>query len=453
MTIDSSARLLVFLVVLCPASAWACFTNERAEILQEQNPDMDFASHAHHMHQQERIEFDFAGPQACEDGFAGPFPCKGVELAGWLELPEIGGGTGADNWGWRDPQSDRLFALMGRSNGVAFVEMTDPENPVFIGNLPRPDGVGDSTWTDIKTFGHHALIVADAVSGHGMQVFDLNRLLEDFEEPQQFTHDAHYTEFNSAHNIAVNPESGFAYAVGSDTCSGGLHMIDISDPLQPQFAGCFSEDEYTHDVQCVNYRGPDQRFHGHEICVASNEDSVTVVDVTDKDAPEMIGRHTYNHSYTHQGWFTPDQRFFVFDDELDEQVQELRGTRTLILDLAELDSADAPAEYTASGLSIDHNQYVVADHTFQANYRRGLRILRIDDAETGQLEEVAYFDTYPESEGLGFQGAWNVFPFFGNDLILVSDINRGLFVLRVTDPAVKDVLKRLFSDRFEQPGI
>ena len=41
--------------------------------------------------------------------------------------------------------------------------------------------------------------------------------------------------------------------------SGGLHAIDVSDPLNPQFAGCYDEDGYTHDAQCVIYRGPDAR--------------------------------------------------------------------------------------------------------------------------------------------------------------------------------------------------
>ena len=137
------------------------------------------------------------------------------------------------------------------------------------------------------------------------------------------------------------------------------------------------------------------------------------------------------------------------DDELDEVDFNLAGTRTLIFDFERLDQAPDPAEYIADGKSIDHNQYVFDGYTFQANYERGLRILRIDDPQTGALTEVAYFDTYPERDGLQFRGAWNVFPFFGNGLLLVSDFNRGLFVLRVTDPDLLKALKNVFSDRYE----
>lgn len=57
-----------------------------------------------------------------------------------------------------------------------------------------------------------------------------------------------------AHNIFINEDTAVAYVVGattgSQTCNGGLHMIDLTVPASPQFLGCFSEDNYTHDVQC-----------------------------------------------------------------------------------------------------------------------------------------------------------------------------------------------------------
>jgi choice-of-anchor B domain-containing protein len=445
---------LALVLLLLTGPAQACFTPQRAEVLQKTHPDRAFVTLSHQMHYQQPVDFDFQGPVPCSDGQADSFPCRGVELAGWLNLTELGADlavTGSDNWGWRDPASDRLFALMGRSDGVSFVEMTDPVNPVLLGHLPRPDGVGDSVWTDLKTYRGYLFVVADTVIGQGLQVFDLRRLLDPgLRPPVTFSADAHYTGFDSAHNLAINEQTGFAYAVGGNACAGGLNMIDINDPLDPVFAGCFDDDGYTHDVQCVVYRGPDERFRGQEICFASNEDSLTVVDVTDKTDPVLIGRHVYpRSSYTHQGWLTGDQRYFVADDELDEVEFALSGTRTLIFDFERLDEAPEPAEFIADGQSIDHNQYVLDGYTFQANYERGLRILRIDDPQTGDLTEVAYFDTYPEGDGLQFRGAWNVFPFFGNGLLLVSDFNRGLFVLRVTDPDLLDALKMVFRDRYE----
>jgi len=443
-------KALLF-VILLPLTVWACFTPDRAEVLALEHPDIDFAAMAHQMHGQQTSDYRFNGPAECLEGLADIFPCSGIDLAGWVEMPALGGGTGSDNWGWRDPESGRLFALMGRSNGMAFVEVTDPTQPAYLGNLPRPEGVDNSVWTDVKTYRDHAFIVADSVLGQGIQVFDLSELLDlPVGPPVTFEAVAHYTEFESAHNIAINPSSGYAYTVGGDSCSGGLHMVDIRDPRNPSFAGCFGEDGYTHDVKCVNYQGPDQRYRGNEICFASNEDTVTVVDVTDKSDPILLGRHSYNdRGYTHQGWLTEDHRYFVLNDEVDEFSFNLEGTRTLVLDLEQLDRSDPAAEYIADGLSIDHNLYVAGDYVFQANYKRGLRILEIIDPAQAEFREVAFFDTYPDDDGTGFSGAWNVFPFFANDLLLVSDFNRGLFVVRVKDSSLVEALERVYSDRFE----
>ena len=190
----------------------------------------------------------------CESGISSGFACRNVELLARLTLAEIGGGSGADSWGWKDSQTGHYYALVARSTGTSFVDITDPVAPVYLGNLPSTSGA--QPWRDVKVYADHAFVVADNIMGHGMQVFDLTRL-RGLESPQEFEVDALYDGVGPAHNIAINEDSGFAYIVGSEQCEGGLHMVNISDPKLPSFAGCFSDDGYTHDVQCVMYTGPD----------------------------------------------------------------------------------------------------------------------------------------------------------------------------------------------------
>ena len=94
---------------------------------------------------------------------------------------------------------------------------------------------------------------------HGMQVFDLTQLLSGGVSVQ-FVETAHYAGFGNAHNIAINEATGFAYAVGSNTYGGGLHIMNITNPSNPVFAGGFSNDGYTHDCQCVLCEYPFWRF-------------------------------------------------------------------------------------------------------------------------------------------------------------------------------------------------
>ncbi|MDY7095643.1 MAG: choice-of-anchor B family protein [Acidobacteriota bacterium] len=381
---------------------------------------------------EERTATEHAHP--CVDGMAEGFPCQRVDLLAHMPLSAIGGGSGADLWGWTDPATGKEYALMGRSNGTAFVDVSDPEEPVYLGDLPTH--TTNSTWRDVKTYGNYAYITSEA-SGHGLQIFDLTQLDKVVDPPVTFSATAHYDGFGRTHNVVINDESGFAYGVGSresdppfEACSGGLHMLDLTDPLDPAFAGCFGDDGYTHDAQCVIYHGPDTEHDGAEICFNSNEDTLTIVDVTDKGTPVQLSRTGYmGFGYTHQAWLTEDHAYLLMDDELDEGSFG-HNTKTYIWDLADLDSPQVLATHTGSVPATDHNQYVHDGYVYQANYRSGLRILSLQDIDLGVLTEVAFFDIYPTSDSSGFQGAWSVYPYFESGTVLVSGIGEGLFLLR-----------------------
>ena len=337
----------------------------------------------------------------------------------------MGGTTGSDIWGWRDTQSGNEYALMGMTTGTAFVDVTAPLNPVFLGRLPTQ--TVESVWRDIKVYQDHAYIVADNAAGHGMQVFDLTRLRGQV-APQTFSADVVYGDFESAHNIAINEDTGFAYAVGTDTC-GGLHIIDITMPINPMFAGCYNLTN-THDTQCVVYQGPDADHLGREVCVSSNgPDGVEIVDVTDKFAPVMLSAGTYPQlAYAHQGWLTEDHRFFLLGDEIDELNFNV-PTRIHVFDVSDLDAPVYVFAYEATTASIDHNLYIVGNRVFQASYTSGLRVLEFGDLANEELMEIAFFDTFPASDAVDFSGAWSVYPFFPSGTIIVGDRSNGLFIL------------------------
>ena len=390
----------------------------------------------------------------CTNGRAGVFACRNVDLLSYLSIAELGGEAGVtlnDIWGWTDPDTGREYALVGRSNGTAFVDVTDPVNPVYVASLPAIGG-SRSVWRDIKTIGNYALIVMDYPSMSvptGVQIFDLTRLRGVTDPPETFEEDAHYPEFARAHNIVVNEESGFAYAVGTETCGGGLHMIDVGDPLNPAFVGCFGESGYTHDAQCVQYHGPDAVFRDREICIGSNATHILIADVSDKSNVTSISETAYpSVSYTHQAWLTPDHKYLLVDDELDEMRDDhVLTTRTMIFDVMELEDPQLVTAYFGTERSTDHNQYVRGNRAFQANYTSGLRVIDISDIE--RPEEVGFFDTYPSNDDPGFDGAWSNYPFFESGTVVVSSIGEGLFVVEPTGSAATAAVDDEIPSGFE----
>ena len=213
-------------------------------------------------------------------------------------------------------------------------------------------------------------------------------------------------------------------------------MVDIRAPKQPTFAGCYTDTEgliwpgRTHDAQCVVYRGPDQRYRGRQICLASNETALRIVDVTDKANPVPIAAATYpGIAYVHQGWLTEDQRYFLLDDELDELIGTTGKTRTMIWDVAELDDPVLVGEYLGPDAATDHNLFIKGNRMYQANYQAGFRVVDITNPE--KPFEVGHFDTTPyDGNPPGFNGAWTAFPFFESGTVIVSSMSEGLFVLR-----------------------
>jgi choice-of-anchor B domain-containing protein len=381
----------------------------------------------------------------CVNGFAGTFPCNKVDLAALLPVADIDGTAAAgvtanDVWGWTDPLTDREYALLGLSNGVAFVDVTDPTAPVHLGNLPRTAASSDSLWRGLKVYRNHLFVGSEAV-GQGLQVFDLTQLRGVQSPPVVFNETARYDNFGRSHTLAINEETGYLYAAGSrpgaghtigvDTCGTGLHMVDVRVPASPKFAGCVDSDGYTHETQCVIYRGPDAQHRGREICFNSNEDTLTIVDVTDKAAPAQLSRTTYaGRGYTHQGWLTGDHARFLLDDELDEQQQSLPKNRTFVWDVSDLDAPAVQRVFQGSTGSIDHNLYVRSLHAFLSNYRSGVRILDVRNASSSAWGEVAFFDVYPTDDQALFNGTWSNYPFFSSGTVIASGIEQGLFVLR-----------------------
>ena len=367
-------------------------------------------------------------------GGNGPFESYRMDLLSNLPLSSIGGGTGnvlgSDCWGWTHQPSGREFALCCLTNATSFIEITDPSNPQYLGKLLTT--TGNSSWRDLKVYNDHCFIVSDGNGAHGMQVFDLTQLLTaDPGNPQNFSVTTLYTNITSAHNIAINEDTGYAYIVGATQNSGGLHVVDISTPSNPAFAGAFEADGYTHDAQIIVYDGPDAAYQGREIAFASNEDTLTIVDVTNKNNMVQVSRNGYaQDGYTHQSWITEDHRYVYLCDELDETAQG-GPTRTHIWDCQDLDNPIYLGFHGGTNESIDHNLYIQGNRIYLASYSAGLRVLEIG-AQPDDLTEIAFFDTFVTDDDTDFDGAWSCYPFFPSGNILVNDRQNGMFIVRLS---------------------
>lgn len=242
------------------------------------------------------------------------FPCDKVDFLALLSLKDLnitgpsfpsGTESTSDLWGWFSPDNKEI-TICCLNNGVVLIDSTDATSPLILAKIAA--GRNPEAWCDVKVYENTLYIVQDAGGSpdYGIAVFNLTRLvgLEASPDlPLDLEPDFVYADHTSSHNIAINVDTGYLYSVGTQTCNGGLHIVNLNgNPLAPTFSACGESDGYTHDVQCVLYDGPDMKYQGSEICFGFNEDSLTIYDVSNKANITIISKTCYpGMSYTHQG--------------------------------------------------------------------------------------------------------------------------------------------------------
>lgn len=373
---------------------------------------------------------------ACEGGMAGPYECQNVDMLASFTPEDFGSSSGNDVWGYYDEETGREIAVVGLDDGVSFIDVTHPVCPEVIGKMES--GVRTTMTRDVKVMGDYVLVVAEA-RDHGMHVFNIRKLFDSAGAPASLMPDAIYKgdsshSVSNAHNVAVVPGGKYAYIVSTSSCSQGLHIVDMTDPLSPKFVGCYQDDTGIHDTQCLVYSGPDMDHKGKELCFTLNgSDSFSVVDMTDKASPKRISGGDYEGaSYSHQGWLTEDERYFLVGDELDEQ-RYRHGTITYVFDVNDLDNPKFVGQYESKSMATDHNLYTRDNAAFEANYTAGLRVLDLKNVATAELTEIGFFDSMPNTDSNQMNGAWTAYPYLPSRTVLLNGMN-GLFLLRFNDP-------------------
>ncbi|MEE4245423.1 MAG: choice-of-anchor B family protein, partial [Kangiellaceae bacterium] len=338
---------------------------------------------------------------------------------------------------------------MGVSNGIAVFDLTDPENPTEVDTIAS----GSSTWRDVKVYQYfndtlqswqaYAYVTIDS-SFEGVSIIDLNNLPESVSLVERnrivgSAHNVYISNIDHSLNIQQEGVTPYLQLIGANRFSGSFHSYSLSDPRtltavdnQSSFNG------YTHDgaSMIVTDQRRDTDCYSPAIdCsvfIDFNEEEMVFWDITDPANTRQLSQISYDdvsndNKYVHSGWVTEDQRYVLLHDEFDEYRGGLNST-VRIFNIDDLRNPTQVGQWTGPTRAIDHNGFVRGNRYYMSNYERGLTILDITDP--ANPIEAGFFDTFPGRNGPGFNGAWGTYPYLPSGLVLVSDINGGLFVLR-----------------------
>ncbi len=313
-------------------------------------------------------------------------------------------------------QDGREYALLGASNGMVVVDITNPDAPQQIVQVPAPEGAPNdgSLWKEIKVYEHYAYVTTEA--GGGLQIIDLSTLPIPTLSFHNYTGDgAIQGQLSKIHALHIDVKKGFLYAFGGPLSQGGAKIFNLNnDPYNPTYVGKFDQLGYVHD----GYADNDTLYAAH-----INAGILSIVDMADKSNPVVLGTIETPGHFTHNAWLLDDhKRILTTDEKFPSFVTAYDVSNPE--DIQELDRVST----TRDGVnSIGHNTHIRNDWAITSWYTDGITI--VDAHRPDNLVEVGRYDTWASPVNLDdpFDGCWGVYPFFPSGTVVTSNIQPGVF--------------------------
>lgn len=307
-------------------------------------------------------------------------------------------------------QNGKEYALLGASKGLIIVDVTNPAAPQQIVQIPGPDNL----WKEIKVYGHYAYVTSEG--GQGLQIVDMSALPSPTVSSHFYTGDGAIAgQLNRIHALHIDVKKGFCYLFGGgQAVISGATVLDLkNDPYNPTYVGKFDQLGYVHDGFAEN----DTLYAAH-----INSGIMSIVDMSDKSNPVVLGTVETPGKFTHNTWLLDDHKHILTTDEKFPSFL----TAYDVSDPEDIRELDRISTNRTGANSIGHNTHVLNDWAITSWYTDGFNI--VDAHRPENLVEVARYDTWAAPVNLQdpFDGCWGVYPFFPSGTIVTSDIDPGM---------------------------
>lgn len=326
------------------------------------------------------------------------------------------------SWGWNDTINNKEYALVGTTKGLSIVDITTPSNPVEVKFIGGKQG----TWRECQTYGHYAYITQDndTTKSEGILIYDLSLIPNGKADTFKGTTTNDY--ISRTHSLYID-EKGFLYLNGGDaringTRTNGVVIYDLKpNPMKPTYVG-FTQNlfgtgavNYVHDCYVRN----DTMYQAH---IYNNR--FTVWDVRNRSNPVKIQDFATPYSTIHNMWLSDNSKtLFVSHEQFSYPAEAY--------DISDLSNIRQLCEFKVSPTNqeILHNVHVLNDYIIGSYYSDGVAIF--DASDPSNVVCVGYYDTQPTSTRTE-NGVWGAYGFYKSGVITLSDMIKGLHVIKPT---------------------
>lgn len=325
-----------------------------------------------------------------------------LKLVGQLS-PFTGDNRYADLWG------EGNYAYLGSYNGtgVMIIDISDPTTPKLAGHYNPSEGGRFQDIVVVNGIGYFS-----SESRGGVHIVDVRNpgnpvLLSQITEAKG--------GFVNVHELFA--DKGVLYTCDSRT--NRVRIFDVGNPSNPVFVReiITTDTRFIHAVTVVNGRLFTSGWSG----------KTDIYDIRRvlTEPPPLLGSVDSGPT-SHAAWMSNDGRIMV-------SCRETVDGDVRLFDISNPGSPQPLATITAKSLGLDafssHNPYILGNMLFVSWYQAGMAVIDITDPRQPRLTGV--YDTFPGSS-TGFDGCWGVYPFLGFDRVLISDLDKGLFIVDAT---------------------
>lgn len=356
------------------------------------------------------------------------YPSQNINLVSMIH-PNTGTvGVGTDDrryngcWGWKQPVTNKEYAIVGTSIGTYFIDISTPSSPsvsAFVGGRPN------CTWREIKTYQNYCYVVSDDGAPNTFQIIDMSQL------PSTVTvvHNGG-AYFERGHTIYIDGDKMYigsvTYTTGHTPNYSSMDVYSLATPTAPTLLRRLSQDypaiTTVHDMFVKNdtvYASCG--FQGLYIYKFNPSNSTFT----------QIGSYTnYTGSaYNHSSWITANSKYLVFCDEVPASLP------IKLVDIQNINNIQPIQTFNPHPATTPHNPYIIGNnYAVVSCYQDGLNIYNIATPTTPFL--AGYFDTHPQGGfnvgnyfNADYRGNWGAYPYLPSGLIIALDMQNGVFIL------------------------
>ena len=318
--------------------------------------------------------------------------------------------------GWVDTSNGREYAIMGSSRpGTYIIEVTNPTAPVLRHYIPGIGNANKSIWHEYQTYGKYLYIVSDDAGPNTFQIADMSYLPDSVHLVRNDS-----SIFKRSHTIFIDGNKlycGSVDRVGVPDAS--MAVYSLTDPETPQLLRRLNDDHpfisWVHDMFVRN----------DTVYASCGSQGLYIYKFNSNNTFTLLGNLPSNGNYNHSSFLSDDGTLLINCDEVPD------GIPVRLVDVTDVTNPGIYTTFISNTGATPHNPYIKNGKAVIAYYQDGVQIYNIDNP--ANPVRIGYFDTHPQNisgyPNPAYQGAWGAYTDLPSGVLLVSDMQLGLFVL------------------------